>query len=157
MEKTSWFCAKLSSGKIPLTRNLSQVIPTLDTSPKRCSTRTPKKSHGSESSKSIPSSSTTIDSPLDHMDGHQLDTQVIRAHTTAPSEVMCASEEPWPTLIINVASMLESPSPVPMPRSCQDNGSTRLDHAQVSNKVTTSGLQDSSSIDALKSTIFPSH
>lgn len=115
------------------------------------------RSLGLELSRSTPSSRVAVDSLQDHMDGHLLVIQEIRAHTTALLEVTFASEEPWLTLIINAASTLESPSLEPMLRLCQDNGSSKLDHASESSKETTSGQPDTYSKDVLKSTTIPSH
>jgi len=114
------------------------------------------RSHGLESSKSTPSSRKIADSAPDLMDGPQLVTQEIRDHTTAPLVVTFATVEPLLTHTTNAACTLESPSPEPTVRLCQDNGSIRSDHVLELIKEITSGPVDSFSIDVLKSTICPS-
>ena len=95
------------------------------------------KSHGTESSKNIPFLPRTIDSLLSHSDGHQMDTQETKDHTTAVLEETLLLEELLLMLITNAASMLASKFQELMLRSCQDNGNIKLVQPLVSNVVTT--------------------
>ena len=116
---------------------------------------TPKKSHGTESSKNTPSLPRTLDSPPSHSDGHQMDIQEIKDHTTAVLEETLLLEELLLMLITNAASMLVSKFLEPMLKLCQDNGNIKLAHALVSRSVITCRSPDISSTDALKSSVFP--
>jgi len=65
------------------------------------------------------------------MDGQSLVTQDHKDHTIAQLAVMCASEEPSLMHITRRAYMLDSKYQELIPKSCQDNGSSRLDLALV--------------------------
>jgi hypothetical protein len=102
-------------------------------------------SHGSVLSKNILSLKAKTNSPLAHMDGQSLVTQVTKDHITAQLEVMLLSEELFVILITKHAFTVDSVFLEQMLRSCQDNGSIKLDQPLVSNKEITSGCQDISS------------
>lgn len=103
-----------------------------------------------ELSKNTPFFNLKIDSQLDHMDGQLVGIQEPKVLTIVQLEAMSVSEEKLLMLIITAAFMLESLFQELTPRLCQDNGSSKLDHATLSIQEITCGLLDIFSTDVPK-------
>lgn len=103
------------------------------------------KNHGTELSKNTLFYKLKTDSQPDLTDGQMLDIQEPKDHFIALLEVTFASEEQLPMLILKLAFLLESTSQELTPKSCQDNGNSRLDHVLELNQEITCGLLDSCS------------
>ena len=125
-----------SCGRTTPTRSSSQPTPTSELSLLQFSMHSRMRSHGSESNKNIPSWPRTVDSPLDHSDGQQMDTQDLKDHTTAQLVETLPLVEPSTMPITSAAFMLDSTFLELMLKSCQDNGNSRSVHAQVLSKET---------------------
>ena len=86
------------------------------------------------------------------MDGQIVAFQVTKDLTTAQQVVMLPSEEPLQMLTTSAACMQVSRFLESTQKSCQVNGSIKLDHVWLLRLVTTSGCQDTSSTGVQKNT-----
>ena len=123
-------------------RSSSQQTPTSESTQRRSSTPTLKRSPGSELNKNTPSSEQRQSSPPGLSAGPTMVIPVPKVPTIAPSALTTASAELSLTLTTEHACTPASRSQALTLRSCPDNGNTRLDPSRESPWATTSGFLD---------------